>query len=281
MSFEQAFNNIVKAAAINKIMAESDYIGDDGFIYCGKCNTPRECKVIIHGRGERVVGCLCKCRTEQRDRKAAEAKAKERENKIKEKRRIGFPDQELMKMTFANDDLTNPRITKAMQRYVEHFPEMKKSGQGLLLFGVVGTGKTFAAAEVANALIDRGYTALVTNFARIANTVGGMFEGKQQYYDSLNRFDLLVLDDLATERKTEYMQEIVYNVIDSRYRAGLPMIITTNLTAEELKKPQDIVNKRIYDRILEKCLPIEVEGVNRRHKKTAEKYGDLKDLLGL
>jgi DNA replication protein DnaC len=196
-------------------------------------------------------------------------------------RRVGFPDSDMQKWTVANDDLQNPRITQAMQKYVENFPELRKKGQGLLLYGTVGTGKTYAAAEVANALIDKGYSALVTNFARIANTVGGMYGGKQDYYDSLNRFDLLVIDDLAAERKTEYMQEIVYNVIDSRYRAGLPMIITTNLTAEELKNPQDITNKRIFDRVMERCHPVLVEGINRRHKKVKEEFAGINDLLGL
>jgi DNA replication protein DnaC len=77
------------------------------------------------------------------------------------------------------------------------------------------------------------------------------------------------------------MQEIVYNIIDSRYRAGLPMIITTNLTSEELKNPQEITNKRIYDRVLERCLPVEVKGKNRRHSKLTESFGELNDLLGL
>lgn len=94
-------------------------------------------------------------------------------------------------------------------------------------------GKTYAACEVANALIDKGYPVLVTNFARITNTIQGMYEGKQDYIDSLNEFQLLVIDDLGAERESAYMQEMVYNIIDSRYRAGLPMIYTTNISIEQ------------------------------------------------
>jgi DNA replication protein DnaC len=279
MSFEQIIDAAEKAAAENIKAEQGDFI-HDGLLHCGKCKTPKQCRVNILGK-ERTPYCLCKCETEKRDREEAERKRAERERKAREMRRVGFPDSDMQKWTFANDDLQNPRITQAMQKYVENFPELRKKGQGLLLYGTVGTGKTYAAAEVANALIDKGYSALVTNFARIANTVGGMYGGKQDYYDSLNRFDLLVIDDLAAERKTEYMQEIVYNVIDSRYRAGLPMIITTNLTAEELKNPQDITNKRIFDRVMERCLPIEVAGRNRRHQKTAASFSELNSLLGL
>jgi DNA replication protein DnaC len=279
MSFKAIIDNAEKAASNNIKAEQGDYVLD-GLLHCGKCKTPKQTRVFILGE-ERTPLCLCKCAAEKRDKAEAEFKQRQREQRMQERRKMGFPDSEMQKWTFANDDLTNPRITQAMQKYVENFAELRKTGQGLLLYGKVGTGKTYAAAEVANALIDKGYSVLVTNFARIANTVGGMYEGKQEYYDSLNKFSLLVLDDLAAERKTEYMQEIVYSVIDSRYRAGLPMIITTNLTAEELKNPQDITNKRIYDRVMERCLPIEVAGSNRRHKKTAEKFSELNSLLGL
>ena len=183
--------------------------------------------------------------------------------------------------TFANADGTNEQIMTAAQNYVDHFGEFLKSGKGLLLFGTVGTGKTYAAACIANALIDKGYPVLMTNFARIANTVGGMWEGKQEYYDSLNRYPLLILDDLATERKTEYMQEIVFNVIDSRYRANLPLIVTTNLTSEELKHPSDISYQRTFSRLLEMCLPVKIEGKDKRLEKLKADIQPMRELLGL
>jgi DNA replication protein DnaC len=145
----------------------------------------------------------------------------------------------------------------------------------------VGTGKTFAAACVANALIDKGYPALMTNFTRISNTVGGMFEGKQQYYDSLNRFPLLALDDLSAERKTEYMQEIVFNVVDSRYRAKLPLIVTTNLTWQELVNPKDVSYQRIFSRLLEMCVPVKFEGADKRLESVKGSLAGARELLGL
>jgi DNA replication protein DnaC len=182
--------------------------------------------------------------------------------------------------TFANDDLTNEKITKVAQRYVDNFHELRKSGKGLLLYGNTGTGKTFTACEIANALIDKGYPVLVTNFARILNTLQGTFE-KQDYIDNFNGYQLLVIDDLGIERDTAYAKEQVFNIIDSRYRSGLPMIITTNLTMEKIKNPEDIENRRIYDRILERCFPIEVSGSSRRRKAVREDYDEMKNLLGL
>ena len=121
----------------------------------------------------------------------------------------------------------------------------------------------------------------MTNFARIANTVQGLFEGRQEYYDSLNRFPLLILDDLSAERKTEYMQEIVQNVIDSRYRAGLPLIITTNLTGKELENPADVTSQRLFSRLYQMCIPVKVEGTDRRRARLKKDMSTYKELLGL
>jgi DNA replication protein DnaC len=108
-----------------------------------------------------------------------------------------------------------------------------------------------------------------------------MFDGKQEYYDNFNHFPLLVIDDLSAERKTEYMQEIVFNVIDARYRAGLPLIVTTNLTREELLHPADLTYQRIYSRLFEMCTPIEVSGKDRRQQALKDDIGKFKSLLEL
>lgn len=279
MSLEQAFEALVarskKAIPIN----DGDYTGSDGLLYCGNCNTPKQKEITVLGKVRRPY-CLCKCESEKRDAEEAEQERIKLAKRAEELRRSGFPDREMHEWTFANDDMENEQLTKAMKRYVENFPELKKQGKGLLLYGNVGRGKTYAACEVANALIDKGYSVMVTNFSRILNTLQGTFE-RQDYLDKLNGYSLLVIDDLGIERGTEFSKEQVYNVIDSRYRAGKPMIITTNLSIEQIKNPADIEDRRVYDRILERCFPIEFTGQNKRHKAVRESYGDMKELLGL
>lgn len=279
MSIVQAFSDMVEKSKETNPKNDGDYIGENGLLYCGKCKKPKQTEITVLGKVWRPH-CVCKCRAEELDAEENERKKREFAEKVKDLRRAGFPDKEMLQWTFANDDMENEQITKAMKRYVENFPELKKQGKGLLLYGNVGRGKTYAACEVANALIDKGYSALVTNFARIANTLQGTFE-KQEYIDSLNDFSLLVIDDLSAERDTAYMKEQIFQVVDARYRANLPMIITTNLSLEEIKKTSDLEYTRIYDRIIEKCFPIEVKGQNRRYKAVRESYGDMKELLGL
>lgn len=280
MNITNFISDLEKKAAERITTEPDDYIGEDGLLYCGKCHTKKQTRIFLLGE-ERTPPCLCKCRQEQREREEAEHKRILFEDKVKRLRQMGFPEREMQEWTFANADGSNEKLISAAQRYVNNFKEFRKNGKGLLLFGTVGTGKTFISACIANALIDRGYPVLMTNFARIANTVSGMWEGKQEYYDSLNDYQLLVLDDLAAERKTEYMSEIVFNVIDARYRAGLPLIVTTNLTSEELKHPADISYQRTFSRLLEMCIPMEVEGKDKRLEKLKADIKPMKDLLGL
>ena len=112
---------------------------------------------------------------------------------------------------------------------------------GLLLWGDVGTGKSFFAGCVANALLDKGVPVLMTNFAKILNSLTGIYpQDRNEFINSLNQYSLLIIDDLGVERNSEFALEQVFHVIDSRYRSMKPMIITTNLTLEELKHPEDL-----------------------------------------
>ena len=154
--------------------------------------------------------------------------------------------------------------------YVDHWPEAFKRNVGLLLFGDVGTGKSFAAGCIANALLDRDVPVLMTNFPTILARLSGMFgEDKTAFLDSLGDYDLLIIDDLGAERNTGYSMERMFSIVDSRYRSGKPLIVTTNLKLDELKHPPDLAHARIYDRILERCAPILFAGKNFREENAA------------
>ena len=77
-----------------------------------------------------------------------------------------------------------------------------------------------------------------------------------------------MIDDFGVERQTEYVSETVFNIIDTRLREGLPLIVTTNLTQTELKNPRTMTQRRIYDRIIEMCpIAITIEGATGRARK--------------
>lgn len=243
---------------------------------CPVCGEVIEKEVVFFGK-RKVVGCICKCEKQ----KIKQRQERERKLLIEERRIFCFEDPESQNNTFANDDGKNEAVTRIAKNYVNKFSELKFNGKGLLLYGNVGAGKSYIASCIANALIDKGYTVKMTNFAKIIKRMQGKFEGRQEYLDSLNKCELLIIDDLGIERQSEFAQEVVFDVIDSRYKTGLPMIVTTNLLPNDFKAPNNVTKSRIYDRILEKCFPVEVKGVNRRREKFRDGYAEMKKVLGL
>ena len=116
--------------------------------------------------------------------------------------------------------------------------------------------------------------------SQILNTLTGMhFEDRNQFIHSLNCYSLLIIDDLGIERNSDFVLEQVFNVIDSRYRSKKPLIITTNLTLSELNNAADIAHKRIYDRILERCVPIRINNRNIRQDNATANLKKTKKIL--
>lgn len=271
-------NGLERLAAISNRVEEGDYINDeDGLLYCGNCHTKKQTRINLLGE-ERTPFCMCKCKAEQAEK---ERQKEELRKKVDKYQGMAFDDREMLKWNFENDDGENPTLTEALKRYVEKFPRLVKEGKGLLLHGDVGTGKTFAAVSVANALIQKGYPCRATDFSRIVREINSTFDKKQEYLDEFNRYALLIIDDLGVERDSEYVREIVWSVIDSRSRSGLPFIITTNLNIEEIKNPDSVEKKRIYSRILGCCHPIYVGGRDRRKMRVRDEFKEMQELLGL
>ena len=260
-------------------LQEDEYRNEaDHLIYCAKCNTPRQHHLAVLGK-EMVVPIRCRCQQEVQDKEEAQRKHREFLDQVSRLKANGLQDKSLREYTFANDKGYNPEMQKAHD-YVAHWSEMKAKSIGLLLWGDVGTGKSFFAGCIANALLEQGVPVLMTNFSRILNALSGLYsEEKNQYIDSLNQYSLLIIDDLGIERSTEFALEQVFNVIDSRYRSKLPLIVTTNMTLEELKNPQDLTRSRIYDRVLERCVPLRINNQNIRQRNAAESMKEARRIL--
>ena len=272
------------SAAVDGILApkqplEDEYRNEaDGLIYCAKCHTPRQHRIQLNVR-VLLPTVRCRCQQEAYEKEEAERKQQEFLMQVSRLKTNGLQDKSLRDYTFANDKGYNPEIQKAHD-YVAHWEEMKAKSLGLLLWGDVGTGKSFFAGCIANALLEKGIPVLMTNFSRILNTLTGMYsDDRNQFIDSLNKCSLLIIDDLGIERGTEFSLEQVFNVIDSRYRSKKPMIVTTNLTLDELKHPVDLAHARIYDRILERCVPLKINNQNIRELNAAANMQEARKLF--
>ena len=228
-------------------LQEDEYRNEsDNLIHCAKCKTPRQHHVVVLGK-EMVVPIRCRCQQEVQDKEEAERKHREFLDQVSRLKANGLQDKSLREYTFANDKGYNPEMQKAHD-YVVHWSEMKAKSIGLLLWGDVGTGKSFFAGCIANALLEQGVPVLMTNFSRILNALSGLYsEEKNQYIDSLNQYSLLIM--------------------------------TTNMTLEELKNPQDLTRSRIYDRVLERCVPLRINNQNIRQRNAAESMKEARKIL--
>ena len=261
-------------------LREGEYLDESGLIYCSKCRTPRQKR--IEAAGKRIEPrCMCACQTAEYEQQEQERKHREILDMVAKNRSIGLPDPELRKHTFENDLGYNPKQMNMARKYVDNWEKFQETASGLLLWGNVGTGKSFIAGCIANALLDKGVPVIMTNFARLLNKLTDMYSGdRNAYIDSFKRYPLMIIDDLGIERNSEFAREQVFSVIDSRYRSQLPMIVTTNLSLKKLKNPEDMARARIYDRVLERCMPIRVNDQNIRELNKDANLVRMKQLLG-
>lgn len=257
-----------------------DYYGEDGLLYCGKCHTPKEAffakGIVLMGKNKHPVECSCQ-RTE-REKQEALISQQKHNDLVRRLKAEGFSDPSMLDWTFENDNGRSPQMHHA-HRYVEQWQTMRSENLGLLLWGGVGTGKSFLAGCIANALMEQEVPVRMTNFARILNELNSSFSGRNDIVDKLCRYPLLIIDDFGMERGTDYGLEQVFHVIDTRYRSNKPLIATTNRPLDELKKPTDTAHSRIYDRLLSMCVPIRFTGVNFRQETAKRKMETMKKLL--
>ena len=266
------FNEAMGELGANSFRAipknETDYYDKEtGLLVCGECNTPKEALVEMFGRTMKVR-CMCKCLSAEYERREEEEARQQRRLWLKELREGAFPDESLERCTFDTDLHPECELSRVARNYVRRFPEMLKDGKGLVFFGRPGTGKTFYACCIANELLKKEYPVMVTSFSRIANTLQGMRGNVQSVIDRMSNYDLLVIDDYSVERDTGFMMETVFNVIDFRIKSGKPMIVTTNMSRDQMRiQGQTNLDKtRVISRLFQTCVFFEAKGEDMRAK---------------
>lgn len=260
-------------------LAEGDHIGEDGLVYCGKCGSRKQLRVKF-GDKTHVVRCVCKCESKELEEKKKQEEYEEQMRRINRLKEASMMDKKYREVTFDKYEVReeNKKVFEMAKKYVDRFQDMYKKNQGLLLYGPVGTGKSFTAACIGNYLLDNAKPVIMTSFVKILQDIWEN-DREAEYITILNSASLLIVDDLGTERETDYALEKVYNIIDSRVRANKPMIITSNLELNDMMECEDIRKKRIYARILECCYPMYVGGKSFRMMKAAQRFDEMKDFL--
>lgn len=162
---------------------------------------------------------------------------------------------------------THPQVTAWADRVIAD----PATAGILLLTGPFGTGKTHQAYGALRRIAEAG----IDHFAMIATTApdmyallrpGGSDQGIQHEIKRLGRIPLLLVDDLGTEKISEFTEEATYRLLNERYNECRPMIITTNLPARATGQ-LDLVDKlgeRIVSRLSQIATVVPIEGADRR-----------------
>lgn len=276
---------IRKAEEANRPEPE-DYVDSDGFLVCGKCHTRRQTEITVpdltgHSAPiKKLVMTPCECRRKALDEERERQRKQEEQERLAALRRQSLMTDKLADHTFEKYEITeeNRENARLLKRYVNRFDKMLAENQGLLFYGECSTGKTFAAACIANCLLDQGVSVVMTSFVDILAMLQRDPEEAEDLMTRINRVKLLIIDDLGAERDTSYALEKVYGVIDSRYRQNRPLILTTNLSLDEMLNETDVRYRRIYERVFEMCYPVEFTGEWRKAS-AYQKVNRMKKLL--
>lgn len=240
---------------------DGDYVDEaDGLLHCGKCGEAKQLKLPIPETlwdklGEtRIVFRACACRRAELHLEEEVRREADRLDNIKKLRRRGIEDEKYLECTFEKDDRREATIRETCFNYVKKWDEVKEKNIGLAFVGDVGTGKTFYAAAIANAIIDKGVAAIITTIPALHTSMSANYgENRDFILNQIRSIPLLVLDDVGVERATPAAMENTYTIINERYKAKRPLIITTNISKAEMFNPSTEHEKRIYDRITEMC----------------------------
>jgi DNA replication protein DnaC len=168
-------------------------------------------------------------------------------------------------------DLTarHPAVVEQVRAFIDELDDRLAGGTGLWLMGDVGTGKTALAMLASKHILEAGYSAAIYSapklMAHIRATYGADTGGDDymQLFGKLTSADLLHIDDLGAEKRTDWVLEQLYSVVNERYEAERSMIVTTNLAPEALEEQ---IGPRTVSRLVEICGdPLPLFGDDQRY----------------
>jgi DNA replication protein DnaC len=162
----------------------------------------------------------------------------------------------------------NRRALETAREYAEAVTEPR---EGLIFMGEPGRGKTHLAAAVAVTRIRRGKSVVFGTVPMLLGSVKATYNesattSEQQVIGFMTACSLLVLDDLGKERPSEWVEEKLYEIIDTRYARKLPIIITTNAGLEQIERRYAWNGPAIVSRLYQMCKGVMVGGPDWRRK---------------
>jgi DNA replication protein DnaC len=215
-------------------------------------------------------------RVDEEERREQEA----REAREREIRRLKLIEQVFKKSqlpprfrqrTFENFRVTlaNKQALEVALNYAESFEHKLSAGQGLIFTGTVGTGKTYLAAAITLYLLNQCRSVVFGTVTSLLGRIRQTYdedaeETERQVIDQLINASLLVIDDLGKEKPTAWVEQMLYEIINARYEANKPLIITTNTSLKEIEDRYENTGPAVVSRIIEMCQGVRMDGADWR-----------------
>jgi len=159
-----------------------------------------------------------------------------------------------------------PSVVATVRRFTDSIDERLDAGHGLWFMGPVGTGKTTLAMLVSKAAISTGRSVAIYSLPRLLNEIREQtHRPDRSHLDLLDRLaavDLLHIDDVGAERKTDWVLEELYSLINARYQDSRSITITTNIDSRDALGEQ--IGERTVSRLIEMCDELPLLGHDHR-----------------
>ncbi|MFN8216746.1 MAG: ATP-binding protein [Solirubrobacterales bacterium] len=165
-------------------------------------------------------------------------------------------------------DLQTKAAVGEVRAYIEELEERLAAGRGLWLFGDTGTGKTTLAMLISKAALEAGRTVAIYSLPKLLARIRQTYDAEPggdsytTFFERLTAVDLLHIDDLGAEKRSDWVLEQLYALVNERYEAQRSMLITTNLEHAELEEQ---IGPRTVSRLAEICDEVPVFGSDRRY----------------
>jgi len=153
-------------------------------------------------------------------------------------------------------DPTSAAVVSEIRAYCENIDGELAEGNGVWLQGSAGTGKTSLAMLISKTALEAGHSVAIYSMPRLLARIRRTYdtdsseEGYLSFFDRLTSVDLLHLDDLGAEKRTDWVLEQLYAIVDRRYEERRAMVVTTNLDTDDLREQ---IGERTVSRLLQMC----------------------------
>ena len=235
-----------------------------GLKTCEVCGEPLFREIEVFGQ-KMTVRRACQCRRKEIEEENRLAEESRIYNKARDILELGYLDKAYAQYTFASTDDKESKEYHDMVQYADHWDKAKKVNRGIYLYGNVGTGKTFYASCIANEVRKKyGDYVLIGTASALVRYFTRDYGRNEDAEQQIKTYPLLVIDDIGTERESNNGLSIMNEIIDMRYTAKLPLIVTSNFPIDDVYKGLGMLGDRIKSRLNGICVPYKIAGKDRR-----------------